>query len=419
MWAQDTHGARPNFTSTLYVYKNNPDEKLGVSFFEDSDAVRVKFVKPGSLAAASGLQLDDILLAINNVACEDGLGAAKALRESNGEVELTVERSLHYVAVPGDGSDAESLTLSPPRLHSDNATKEEEDVEYDEASADEWDEWLCWMISRIRAREEELTDMQTKTAEQLAQSMGSGESQGEEQPPSPPNEAAMNDPAIMEEYMMRLGEYACRQKERLYGDGRDGVDHSALMEENQEATAALALLVARREELERYHSNVDGLTEEDAARIEKIWRELASEEDGDGEEETEEDGEDDDAEFYDDEEEVVPSGEEAAAAEVQRLLRGAAADEEVECILVGASHKPKPAKEAAQTSLISPVLRSLNAVDVNSGLSGRVVSEKAKGNKLEQRLQRARSSKKLLGGGIKGSLVDPWMSEVGVKIYPC
>ena len=85
----------------------------------------------------------------------------------------------------------------------------------------------------------------------------------------------------------------------------------------------------------------------------------------------------------------------------------------------GASHKPKPAKEAAQTSLISPVLRSLNAVDVNSGLSGRVVSEKAKGNKLEQRLQRARSSKKLLGGGIKGSLVDPWMNEVGVKIYPC
>ena len=79
-----------------------------------------------------------------------------------------------------------------------------------------------------------------------------------------------------------------------------------------------------------------------------------------------------------------------------------------------------PAKEAVhQTSLISPVLRSLNAVDVNSGLSGRVVSEKAKGNKLEQRLQRARSSKKLLGGGIKGSLVDPWMNEVGVKIYPC
>ena len=47
-----------------------------------------------------------------------------------------------------------------------------------------------------------------------------------------------------------MAEYSVRQRERLTA----GADSSDALEENREATAALVLLVARREELERYRT---------------------------------------------------------------------------------------------------------------------------------------------------------------------
>ena len=104
----------------------------------------------------------------------------------------------------------------------------------------------------------------------------------------------MADPAAMELYMQAMAEFSVRQQQRLVA----GEETSDAMEENREATAALVLLVARREELERFRERVTELTEDDAARIEQVWRELAR----DGEESDEgEEGEegDDDGEFED------------------------------------------------------------------------------------------------------------------------
>ena len=117
-------------------------------------------------------------------------------------------------------------------------------------------QWLDWMVDRIQIREAELLELQKRTAEVLA------ETAEEERPPSPPKEENMHDPASMELYMQAMAAYSTRQRERL----TCSADNSAAIAENREATAAIALLVARREELERYRKRVEELTEEDATQ---------------------------------------------------------------------------------------------------------------------------------------------------------
>ena len=73
------------------------------------------------------------------------------------------------------------------------------------------------MIERIRAREAELAELQATTAEVLAESMARS---AEEQPPEPPDEAAMADAHAMEAYMQAMAEYSVRQQARRGGPGR-------------------------------------------------------------------------------------------------------------------------------------------------------------------------------------------------------
>ena len=225
----------------------------------------------------------------------------------------------------------------------------------------------------------------------------------------------MNDPTAMTRFMHAMAEYSIRQQDRVAA-GCDA-DTEAAVEENREATAALALLVTRRKELRSYRERVHELTEEDAERIEAIWRELARDGDGDGDDGAEGMEEGSDAQ----EEEAQPSGEEVEAeAETEtmadddstRAVRIVRRDEDiqVEKAVVSADGKPS-------------ALRTLAAVEVNamsnfgkhSGPLCKRLTTSTNGNKLHERLQRARSGGKL-GGAAKG--VEPFIDEIGVLVHP-
>lgn len=411
-------------TTSVRIVKPDINSKLGVSFFADEpdDAVRVRLVHKGSLASTSGLLADDVVTCINGEMCESALQAAKVLRENTGELWLDVERHLDC-HVPGEDDDDDEYMLSPPRRLFEPPSRDEhsaeydddddeisDDLGYDEASADEWNEWLYWMIERIQAREVELTELQQRSAEVLATSMAD-----KDQPPTPPKEEEMSDPMAMTTFMHAMAEYSIRQQDRLNSGG--DADTEAAVEENREATAALALLVARRDELEKCRDRVHELTEVDAERIETIWRELAR--DGEGDEACD----DDDPEYDDDVsdhggEEEEASGEEAkvppeATGGLVRAGRPGRrdADDEVEKILIGAPEACKPS-----------ALRTLAAVEVNANFGGHAGSlskrlTTTKGNKLHERLQRARSSKGTLGGVAKGG-VEHMADEVGALVHP-
>lgn len=165
-------------STQLRCFKSDSEEKLGVSFFADEPVVRVRLVHKGSLAAFCGLQPDDVVMAINGVPCETALDAARTLRNGKGELWLSVERRLScYVGDDDEEDEDAECMLSPPRRlfsppksgESEAAAEEEPDASYDEASAEEWHEWLFWMTERIRAREAELSELQQRTAEVLVE----------------------------------------------------------------------------------------------------------------------------------------------------------------------------------------------------------------------------------------------------------
>ena len=58
------------------------------------------------------------------------------------------------------------------------------------------------------------------------------------QPPTPPKEEDMVNPDTMERFMTAMAEYSVRQRDRLEQNDANSV----ALEENREATAALALL---------------------------------------------------------------------------------------------------------------------------------------------------------------------------------
>ena len=451
-------------STNLHVFKTTQDDKLGVSFFADEPEVRVRLVHKGSLAASCGLQADDVITSINGVPCCDALDAARSLRNATGEVLLAVERQL-TCSVPEEDDECDDYMLSPPRRlfsppkddadaeysDQDEHGDEHGDETYDEASADEWNEWLWWMVERIRAREAELSDLQQRTADMLAQTMTDEEqarapptsrwhtrarrysvpcpslscmlthasSSGARvgafvcacvQPPTPPKEEDMVNPDTMERFMTAMAEYSVRQRDRLEQNDANSV----ALEENREATAALALLVARREELEAYRQRVQTLTEVDAARIEDIWRELAREESEEPESD-EGDAADASAELPDGAAPEPSGAIEEGGSVVVRTTGRAAADEEVEKILIGANAKPAAVRGVAEGGASVPdgghALRTLAAVDANR-LSTRLTctaGDKDKYALLHERLQRARS---------KGARPAPCLDEVGVLIHP-
>lgn len=433
----------PTTTSNLCVFKHSIDDKLGVSFFADEHPyVRVRMVHPEGLAAVSGLQPDDVVLSINSHPCDSALHAARLLRESSGELWLTVERDL--TCDVGDDEECSEMMLSPPRRlfsppkskdevsqdggNETAAAEDEEEDTYDEASADEWNEWLWWMIERIHAREAELSVLQQTTADELAAVMTEAE---DEQPPSPPDEAAMADPVVMEQYMNAMAEYSVRQRDRLTAVD---ADNNELIEENREATAALNLLVARREELDNYRERVHELTEEDASRIEEIWRELAR----DGDEESGEEGVEGDElvdeqsdEAEEDEEPLIEEKPAATGASERGQRTKSEEDEEVECILLGGASKPAPIRAPSAATEKESTWRTLATVDVNA-VDGRFGAHTGplihrvscssgtdKSSLMRQRLQRARSSSSNLSAAtIGGATIDPWQNEMGVQVCP-
>ena len=488
--------ATPYVTEKICVYKADVDQKIGISFcaYEEFGApVQVRSCADGGLAARSGLLADDILLSINGVVYEDALAAARTLRESHGEIWLCVERQISCSTGDDDDDEEEETEsgLSPPRrlfsppktLRADRETaatdddgkwiydesqaeqpakklaaadecdetedgeeeydfeeEDEEDERCASSTAEEWQEWLTWMLTRIEARESELIDLQQSTADELAISMR----EECEEPPEPPSEADFANPAAMEAYMEAMAAYSMRQQAALQqSEAQDAMD------DNREATAAIAILASRRQELQACLERVCEMTEEDAARVEEIWRELAhegSDDEGSGEEEYENGDADEEPEedVYSDDDDLrygthadrSPSAARPAAAAHGKRWNDGDADNEVDRILMGAEYKPQPVRVAKPAQASSSAkgtdghgdaasLRALTAIGNDRKLGGsfsqRVVSkcESRGGSLVAQRLQRARSSGGFLGRtNGSSSLEDPWVHEVGVKVTP-
>ena len=470
----------PSMTSRrLVMYKSSAEQKLGLSLYADAEdgdiegPVKVRKVADQSLAFHAGLLIEDEVKQINGVSVKNALTAAATLRDSMGELWLSIERDLHAVLVPSDEDDENEppVLLSPKfrrtgRFAEDNHSssnngeedrtdeddesyEEDEDEEGDEysysdeeeegddhaqdeeeyadATVDEWEDWLEWMIGKIAEREAELKQLQSETADALVSSMGSDHNGADaassplEQPPSPPSDSEMADAEAMEKFMMAMALYSTRQQARIKAMASEA-------SENQEATAAIALLCSRRRELEGLLGRVEELTDDDAARVEYIWKELAREGEGEGE-----------VEEVEHQQQHEQQTEAAADSD---------ADDEVDRILMGGAYKPNPVRAAApplvrkhtdkekgegEAPPVSSPLRTLTAVDVNSlpkqALSDRVVAKGGGGggagakqeSLIAQRLQRARSSgtlKMAPGARRPGALADPWLHEVGCKIAP-
>jgi len=236
------------------LYKASSDDRLGISLQAGKlGSVQVKGLVAGGVAEASGLLVGDEVLSICDTPVDSALEAARVLRESIGSINVRVEHRDACAESPG-GSYAET--------EDDNSEHDNSDEPSDEDIVWEWEQYLDWMIERILAREEELKDCQQETADALAQSMLSIVE------PTPPSEEDMANPEVMQMYMEEMAVYAQQQQDRLIH-----LDDEA--EENREASAALMLCVARRQELEGLLDHVHLLTEADAERIEEIWQELS------------------------------------------------------------------------------------------------------------------------------------------------
>jgi len=431
---------------TCRIHKSSADEKLGISFWPRTDGiVSIRRIAEDGLAASAGLEVYDHVVFVCGERVTSALDAAKLLRDASGTVSLDVVRGaaddFDYISLAVGTDSREEVERSCSEEEGHLEEEEGEDGCYDEATTDEWEEWLGWMIERIMSRESELQHLQDATADVIAQTMRAAEA-----PPAPPSEAEMEDPTAMAAYMERMAAFSHRQQVQL-----EDVDEEA--EENREATAALALLVARRQELEAFRERVDELTADDADRIEGIWRELACDDEGE-EEGSEASGTEESVGYDTDEDGAVVDDEDDDEREGEEFVDGPDGvhacdvdDIEVEKILMGVKHKPaaqKPTQEAAP-SAASPTpeaapavapkpeaarpthLKTLSAVDVNrsfeagsarSMLSKRVISKPDVFGELEspyqQRLKRARSK----GVVALPAHLDPWLRETGVKVHP-
>ena len=248
------------------LYKRTRDDKIGISLQPGGkeaargrgrgrldEPVVVKALVAGGAAAVSGILVGDAVLAIDGEPVSSALDAASSLRDLVGRIRVSVERSDGLAMITGEETESDDGLSDEPS---------EDDI------VGEWEQYLEWMVSRIMEREEELRLCQHETADALAESMLTIVE------PSPPAEEDMADPLVMGQYMEAMAAYAQQQQQRLaHLDGE--------AEENREASAALLLCTARRQELEAILERVHVLNEEDSERIEAIWLELAGDpEDG-------------------------------------------------------------------------------------------------------------------------------------------
>ena len=81
----------------LVILKNARAQRIGISFvaIEDDEAsygALVQRINPSGAAAAAGLLIDDRVVEIGGLPVENALGGAAALRDSVGEIVVTIER---------------------------------------------------------------------------------------------------------------------------------------------------------------------------------------------------------------------------------------------------------------------------------------------------------------------------------------
>lgn len=356
------------------MHKDSPDERLGISFEPCTGDVLVRAVQPDGVAHKSGIVVGDTLLTLNGERCTDALVVARQLRESSGRMVLCVER-----LQPLDEQGTDSASSMSASADDDDVEEAEEGEEGEEGEEDadwggEWEEYLAWMIDCVETREAELVSCQERTADALAERMKMTAE------PPPPSEEEMQDPERLQAYMEAMAAFAQRQQESL-----SSLEMEA--EDNREATAALALLSARRQELELLHDRAYCLTQTDADRISDIWRELSYE----GEE-----------------------GSDKLDGEAQEMESGIGDSDGLSTVPALCNKRAEPLSDFTQSALNG----------AQSVLS-RVRSGKAE-MLVAQRLARARSGSagSVLGSPVKGGpacmgLMAGWGDdEVGCSIHP-
>ena len=91
---------RGNFSGlhTLRIFKTEKSVRVGISFERDEDRTQgmigaaVKSLHPSGLAVAAGLMAGDVVCSINGLEIYDSLGAAAVLRDSEGEILISMQR---------------------------------------------------------------------------------------------------------------------------------------------------------------------------------------------------------------------------------------------------------------------------------------------------------------------------------------
>ncbi|KAL1519136.1 hypothetical protein AB1Y20_003398 [Prymnesium parvum] len=96
---------------SLRLYKPEKGTRVGLSFEPDGPrhavgrlGARVESVQPYGLAAKAGLKSADLVLSINGMAIANSLNAATMLRESVGEVLLSMQRPASSALTPAGGA---------------------------------------------------------------------------------------------------------------------------------------------------------------------------------------------------------------------------------------------------------------------------------------------------------------------------
>lgn len=223
---------RDGEAATYHIRKSSVDEKLGLSFWPRTDGiVSIRRISEDGLAASAGLEVNDHVVSICGELVTSALDAAKLLRNASGIISLEVVRGAadqwdgacvddEIASLANGTSTCEEAARSCSEEESYFEEEEGEDGCYEDgATAQDWEEWLGWMIERIVSREDELRRLQDATADVIARTMRAAEA-----PPAPPSEAEMEDPTAMAAYMERMAAFSYRQQVQTVIQPRTSAD---------------------------------------------------------------------------------------------------------------------------------------------------------------------------------------------------
>lgn len=113
----------------IKLHKAEQTIRIGISFEKEDDylgpGALVRAIHPYGLATQAGLRIDDIVLSINGKVIHSPLVAAATLRESEGDIWLSVQRPSRQPSArrsPEDGPES-MRDLGMPSLHVDRAAR--------------------------------------------------------------------------------------------------------------------------------------------------------------------------------------------------------------------------------------------------------------------------------------------------------